>query len=74
VTRVVFIATPHRGSFRVTTFVRSLVRRLVTLPSTVVQGLAEVAQSNPNVSCVLLWSNINGHLEKSDIMKIGGAG
>lgn len=48
VTRVVFIATPHRGSFRVTTFVRSLVRRLVTLPATVVQGLAEAAQSNPN--------------------------
>ena len=48
VTRVVFIATPHRGSFRVTTFVLSLVRRLVTLPVTVVEGLAEVAQSNPN--------------------------
>jgi pimeloyl-ACP methyl ester carboxylesterase len=52
VARVVFIATPHRGSFRVTTFVRSLVRRLVTLPSTVVQGLAEVEQSNPKVACV----------------------
>jgi len=48
VTRVVFIATPHRGSFQVTTFIRSLVRRLVTLPVTVVEGLAEVAQSNPN--------------------------
>ena len=50
VTRVVFIATPHRGSFRVTTFIRSLVRRLVTLPSTVVQGFAEAAQSNPDAS------------------------
>jgi pimeloyl-ACP methyl ester carboxylesterase len=58
VTRVVFIATPHRGSFRVTTFVQSLVWRLVTLPSTVVQGLAEVAQSNPNVSCVQFRSVI----------------
>jgi pimeloyl-ACP methyl ester carboxylesterase len=58
VSRVVFIATPHRGSFRVTTFIRSLVRRLVTLPSTVVQGLAEVAKSNPNVSCVQLRSVI----------------
>jgi pimeloyl-ACP methyl ester carboxylesterase len=58
VARVVFIATPHRGSFRVTTFIRSLVRRLVTLPSTVVQGLAEVAQSNPNVSCVQFRSVI----------------
>ena len=48
VTRVVFIATPHRGSFRVTTFVRSLVQRLVTLPVTVVEGIAEAAQRNPN--------------------------
>ena len=48
VTRVVFIATPHQGSFRVTTFVLDLVRRLVTLPVTVVEGVAEVAQSNPN--------------------------
>jgi pimeloyl-ACP methyl ester carboxylesterase len=49
VTRMVFIATPHRGSFRVTTFIRSLVQRLVTLPVTVVEGLAEAAQSNPEV-------------------------
>jgi pimeloyl-ACP methyl ester carboxylesterase len=48
VTRVVFIATPHRGSFQVTTFVLGLVRRLVTLPVTVVQGIAEAAQSNPD--------------------------
>jgi pimeloyl-ACP methyl ester carboxylesterase len=48
VTRVVFIATPHRGSFRVTTFVLGLVRRLVTLPTTVVQGVTEAAQSNPD--------------------------
>jgi hypothetical protein len=48
VRRVVFIATPHRGSFRVSTFVLRLVRRLVTLPTAVVQGLAEAAQSNPD--------------------------
>jgi hypothetical protein len=48
VTRVVFIATPHRGSVRVTAFVRSLVQRLVTLPVTVVEGIAEAAQRNPN--------------------------
>jgi pimeloyl-ACP methyl ester carboxylesterase len=47
VRRVVFIATPHRGSFRVSTFVLRLVRRLVTLPTTVVEGIAEAAQSNP---------------------------
>jgi hypothetical protein len=49
VKRVVFVATPHRGSFRVTTFVRSLLHRLVTLPVTVVEGIAEAAQSNPDV-------------------------
>ena len=38
VKRVVFIATPHRGSFRVSTLVLDLVRRLVTLPVTVVRG------------------------------------
>ena len=48
VTRVVFIATPHRGSFRVTTLVRGLVRRLVTPPATIVQGLIEVERNNPD--------------------------
>jgi triacylglycerol esterase/lipase EstA (alpha/beta hydrolase family) len=51
VTRVVFIATPHQGSFRVSSLVLNLVRRLVTLPTTVVGGLNELSQSNPdNVS------------------------
>ena len=44
VTRVVFVATPHRGSFRVSTLVLGLVRRLVTLPLSVVNGLRDVAQ------------------------------
>ena len=46
VTRVVFIATPHRGSFRVSSFVLGLVRKLVTLPLTVVSGVAELAAKN----------------------------
>jgi pimeloyl-ACP methyl ester carboxylesterase len=33
ITRVVFICTPHRGSYRATSFVRRLAARLVTLPS-----------------------------------------
>lgn len=32
VKRVVFISTPHRGSFRSNSWVRSLIRRMVTLP------------------------------------------
>jgi len=47
VREVIFIATPHRGSFRVTNFVLNLVRRFVTLPVTVVRGVAEAVQDNP---------------------------
>ncbi len=36
VKRVVFIATPHRGSYRATGFVLTLVRKLVRLPQTLV--------------------------------------
>ena len=46
VTRVVFIATPHRGSFRVSSFVLGLVRKLVTLPFNLVSGLAEAGAKN----------------------------
>jgi pimeloyl-ACP methyl ester carboxylesterase len=48
VTRVIFIATPHRGSFRATGFVLDIVRRLVTLPITVVKGITDVLQQNPH--------------------------
>ena len=46
VTRVVFIATPHQGSFRVSSFVLGMVRKLVTLPLTLVTGFAELAAKN----------------------------
>ena len=42
VTRVVFIATPHRGSYRVSSLVLGIVRRLVTLPLTVTGAFAEL--------------------------------
>jgi pimeloyl-ACP methyl ester carboxylesterase len=45
VRRVVFIATPHRGSFRVSSLVLGLVRRLVTLPLKVVGGITELAKN-----------------------------
>jgi pimeloyl-ACP methyl ester carboxylesterase len=44
VKRVVFIATPHRGSFRVSSLVLGMVRRLITLPVTLVDGVAELAK------------------------------
>ncbi|HSF05922.1 MAG TPA: alpha/beta fold hydrolase [Methylomirabilota bacterium] len=48
VSRVVFIATPHRGSFRVSSMVRIFVRRLVTLPVTLVQDFQDVLRANPD--------------------------
>jgi pimeloyl-ACP methyl ester carboxylesterase len=50
VQRVVFIATPHRGSFRVSSLVLDLVRRLVTFPSTMVRNLAVLAKDNPQLA------------------------
>jgi len=47
VNEVVFIATPHRGSYRVTALVLDLVRWLVTLPPNVVKDLQDVVRQNP---------------------------
>jgi pimeloyl-ACP methyl ester carboxylesterase len=44
VKRVVFVATPHRGSFRVSALVINLVRRLVTLPLTLTKGAQDLIQ------------------------------
>jgi len=38
VTRVVYISTPHRGSFLANSWTRNLVRRFVTLPSDILTG------------------------------------
>src|SRR2546422_261092 len=52
VTRVVFVATPHRGSFRVSSFMLGVLRRLVTPPGTGVAGIREVAARNRGLSGV----------------------
>jgi hypothetical protein len=46
VTRVVFIATPHRGSFRVSFLVLRMLRRLITLPVTIKRGTEEAIAKN----------------------------
>ena len=48
VDRVIFIATPHRGSFRATGFVLDIIRRLVSLPVTVVKGVGDILEQNPD--------------------------
>jgi pimeloyl-ACP methyl ester carboxylesterase len=50
VRRVVFIATPHRGSFRVSSIVPDLVRRIVTLPTTMVRNVTVLAKDNPELA------------------------
>lgn len=50
VTRVVFMATPHQGSFRVSTFVLGLVRRLVTLPLRLVKDFGDLVARNPELA------------------------
>ena len=47
VKEIIFICTPHRGSFRVSGLVLDLVRRFVTLPARLVKGVAELAKDNP---------------------------
>jgi pimeloyl-ACP methyl ester carboxylesterase len=42
VERVVFIATPHRGSFRASGFALSLIRRFVNLPGTLVNRFQDL--------------------------------
>jgi pimeloyl-ACP methyl ester carboxylesterase len=42
VKRVVFISTPHRGSYLASNFARRFVRRLVKMPSTLVQHTKEL--------------------------------
>ena len=49
VSRVVFLATPHRGSFRVTSLVLNLVRRFVTLPLRLTQQIHDLIRQNPGV-------------------------
>jgi hypothetical protein len=44
---VVFISTPHRGSFRVGGRAGGLLRLLISLPSTLLSPLQEVIERNP---------------------------
>ncbi len=42
VKRVVFISTPHRGSFLAADWVRNIIRRIVNLPVTTIRGAASI--------------------------------
>ena len=49
VTRVVFLATPHRGSYRVGRVALNLVRWIVSLPIRLVQPVTELLKANPEL-------------------------
>jgi len=44
VSRVIFIATPHRGSYRNTSFIQNLLNRFMSFPSDLVEASANLAQ------------------------------
>jgi len=50
VKRVVFLATPHQGSFRVGSLAISAVRQLVTLPLSLVKDFRDLLQRNPDLA------------------------
>jgi len=47
VKHIIFICTPHRGSFRASGLVLDVIRRLVTLPGRLVKDVADIARDNP---------------------------
>src|SRR5262249_37090650 len=49
VTRVVFMSTPHRGSFRAGRMALTLVRRVAPLPIRLVQPLDNLIKANPEM-------------------------
>ncbi|HEX7858699.1 MAG TPA: alpha/beta hydrolase [Verrucomicrobiae bacterium] len=50
VTRVVFISTPHRGSYRVGGVLRRIVRRVVSVPRTVSQTTGDILKGTEGIT------------------------
>jgi pimeloyl-ACP methyl ester carboxylesterase len=50
VSRVIFICTPHQGSFRSSSLVLGILRRLVTLPAALGSGVRDLAAQNESLS------------------------
>ena len=54
VTRVVFIATPHQGSFRVSSFVLNVIKKVVTLPVKMAVSVKELGEKNEALAATSL--------------------
>jgi pimeloyl-ACP methyl ester carboxylesterase len=55
VTEVVFICTPHRGSFLAENFLGKIARRLVTLPATLTKVSIDLVKLNPEGAAQTAW-------------------
>jgi pimeloyl-ACP methyl ester carboxylesterase len=62
VSRVVYIATPHRGSFLLNWGATSILRRLVRAPSTVVRATADLVSQNPESAALRRIDDVQGSL------------
>jgi len=69
VTRVVFMSTPHRGSFRAGRMALTLVRRVVTLPIRLVQPLDNLIRSNPELGLRTLPTAVDNMSPRSAFVK-----
>jgi len=54
VKRVVYIATPFRGSFRAQGWVRRIIQRIVSLPLSILSLPVDIAKKDPNIVSELL--------------------
>ncbi|MBI5507051.1 MAG: alpha/beta hydrolase [Deltaproteobacteria bacterium] len=60
VRRVVFVCTPHRGSYLAASdWIRSIITRLVTLPITVTQITADLVTLNPDLASMAALRRVN---------------
>jgi pimeloyl-ACP methyl ester carboxylesterase len=65
VKRVVFIATPHRGSFKASLFVAGLIRRLVTLPR-------QIARQGTDLLKLTESSNLPKEMRRKTLTSVDG--
>ncbi len=66
VARVVFIATPHRGSYLLSYGVTNLLRSLVRAPSSVVKATSDLVTQNPESAAVRRIDDVEGALGQMD--------
>jgi hypothetical protein len=64
VARVVFIATPHRGSFLLTYGITNLLRTMVEAPASVVRATGDLVTQNPQAAALRRIDDTEGSLSQ----------